>query len=61
MQYFKYKNINKNLNNALKEQYKTLNNCEKRIFSKREAVAKSQYCCFDPHLYHYCCRGLMSA
>ena len=40
MRYFKYKNINKNLNNALKEQYKTLNNCEKRIFRKEKLWRK---------------------
>lgn len=30
MRYFKYKNVNKNRKNALKEQYNTLTKCEKR-------------------------------
>lgn len=40
MRYFRYKNIDKNLNNALEEQYKTLNNCEKRIFRKKKIWQK---------------------
>ena len=36
MRYFKYKNTNKNINNALKEQYKTLTKDEKRIFRKEK-------------------------
>ena len=34
VQYFKYKNTNKNRNNALKEQYKSLTRDEKRTFRK---------------------------
>ena len=34
MRYFRYKNINKNINNALKEQYKTLTDDEKGTFRK---------------------------
>ena len=34
MRYFRYKNIDKNVNNALKEQYKTLTEDEKRTFRK---------------------------
>lgn len=40
LRYFRYKNIDKNLNNALEEQYKTLNNCEKRIFRKKKIWQK---------------------
>lgn len=40
MQYFRYENTNENLNNDLKEQYKTLNNCEKRIFRKEKMRQK---------------------
>ena len=34
MRYFRYRNIDKNFNNAIKEQYKTLNREEKYIFRK---------------------------
>lgn len=37
MRYFRYKNTNKALSNAMKEQYKTLNDCEKRAFRKTKA------------------------
>lgn len=40
MRYFRYENTNENLNNDLKEQYKTLNNCEKRIFRKEKIRQK---------------------
>lgn len=40
MRYFRYKNTNKNLNNALKEQYKTLTEDEKRIFRKEKCWRK---------------------
>lgn len=40
VRYFKYKNINKNLNHALKEQYKTLTMCEKRTVRKEERWRK---------------------
>ena len=36
MRYFKYKNTNENKNNALKEQYETLTDDEKRIFRKEK-------------------------
>lgn len=40
MRYFKYKNTNKNLNNALKEQYKTLTEDEQRTFRKEKRWRK---------------------
>lgn len=40
MRYFKYKNTNKNINNALKEQYKSLTEDEKRTFRKEERWRK---------------------
>lgn len=40
MRYFKYKNTNKNVSNALKDQYKTLTSCEKRIFRKEKRWRK---------------------
>ena len=40
MRYFKYKNTNKNINNALKEQYKTLTEDEKRTFRKEKRWRK---------------------
>ena len=40
MRYFKYKNTNQNINNALKEQYKTLTEDEKRIFRKEKRWRK---------------------
>ena len=40
MRYFKYKNTNKNINNALKEQYKTLTEDEKRTFRKEKCWRK---------------------
>lgn len=40
MRYFRYKNTNKNLNNALKEQYKTLTEDEKRTFRKEKCWRK---------------------
>ena len=40
MRYFKYKNTNKNINNALKEQYKTLTENEKRTFRKEKRWRK---------------------
>ena len=40
MRYFKYKNTNKNINNALKEQYKTLTEEEKRTFRKEKRWKK---------------------
>lgn len=40
LRYFRYENTNENLNNDLKEQYKTLNNCEKRIFRKEKLRQK---------------------
>ena len=40
MRYFKYKNTNKNMNNALKEQYKTLTEDEKRTFRKEKRWRK---------------------
>ena len=36
MQYFKYKNTNKNMSNALKEQYLTLTKDEKRTVRKEK-------------------------
>ncbi|MGN0814820.1 MAG: hypothetical protein ACI4MH_06290 [Candidatus Coproplasma sp.] len=36
MRYFRYKNTDKNVNNALKEQYKTLTEDEKRTFRKEK-------------------------
>ena len=36
MRYFKYKHTNKNMNNALKEQYKTLTENEQRTFRKEK-------------------------
>ena len=36
MRYFRYKNIDKNVNNALKEQYKILTEDEKRTFRKEK-------------------------
>ena len=40
MRYFKYKNTNKNINNALKEQYKILTKDEKRTFRKEKRWRK---------------------
>ena len=40
MRYFRYKNIDKNVNNALKEQYKTLTENEKRTFRKKKRWQK---------------------
>ena len=40
MRYFKYKNTDKNVNNALKEQYKTLTENEKRTFRKEKRWQK---------------------
>ena len=40
MRYFKYQNTNKNINNALKEQYKTLTEDEKRTFRKEKRWRK---------------------
>ena len=40
MRYFKYKNTNKNINNALKEQYKTLTEDEKCTFRKEKRWRK---------------------
>ena len=40
MRYFRYKNTNKNVNNALKEQYKTLTEDEKRTFRKKKSWQK---------------------
>ena len=40
MRNFRYKNIDKNVNNALKEQYKTLTEDEKRIFRKKNSWEK---------------------
>ena len=40
MRYFRYKNTDKNFNNALKEQYKTLTTDEKRIFRKKKTWQK---------------------
>ena len=40
MRYFRYKNTNKNINIALKEQYKALTEDEKRTFRKQKALAK---------------------
>ncbi len=40
MRYFKYKNTNKNINNALKEQYKILTEDEKRIIRKAKRWEK---------------------
>ena len=40
MRYFRYKNTNKNINNALKEQYKTLTEDEKRTFRKEKSWRK---------------------
>lgn len=40
MRYFRYKNTYKNVNNALKEQYKTLTEDEKRIFRKKNSWEK---------------------
>ena len=36
MRYFRYKNTEKNINNALKEQYKTLTEDEKRMFNREK-------------------------
>ena len=40
MRYFRYKNTDKNVNNALKEQYKTLTENEKRKFCKKKRWQK---------------------
>ena len=40
MRYFKYKNTNKHINHALKEQYKTLTEDEKRTFRKEKRWRK---------------------
>ena len=40
MRYFKYKNTNKNINNALIEQYKTLTEDEKRAFRRQKRWRK---------------------
>ena len=40
MRYFRYKNTDKNVNNALKEQYKTLIEDEKRTFRKKKRWQK---------------------
>ena len=40
MRYFRYKNSDKNVNNALKEQYKTLTEDEKRTFRKKKRWQK---------------------
>ena len=40
MRYFKYKNTIKNINNALKDQYKTLTEYEKRTFRKEKRWRK---------------------
>ena len=40
MRYFRYKNTDKNINNALKEQYKTLTEDEKRTFRKEKRWRK---------------------
>ncbi|MBE6762609.1 MAG: hypothetical protein E7551_10060, partial [Ruminococcaceae bacterium] len=40
MRYYKYKNTDKNINNALKEQYKTLTEDEKRTFRKEKRWRK---------------------
>ena len=40
MRYFRYKNTNKNINNALAEQYKTLTEDEKRTFRKENRWRK---------------------
>lgn len=40
MRYFKYKNTNKNVNNALKAQYKSLTEDEKRTFRKEKRWKK---------------------
>ncbi|MBE6530600.1 MAG: hypothetical protein E7679_00715 [Ruminococcaceae bacterium] len=40
MRYFRYKNTDKNVNNALKEQYKTLTEDEKRRFRKKKRLEK---------------------
>ena len=40
MRYFRYKNTVKNVNNALKEQYKTLTEDEKRTFRKKKRWQK---------------------
>lgn len=40
MRYFKYKNTDKTMNNALKEQYKTLTKDEKRLFRKQNCLRK---------------------
>lgn len=40
MRYFKYKNTNKNMHNALKEQYKTLTEDEKRTFRREKRWRK---------------------
>ena len=40
MRYFRYKNTNKNINNALEEQYKTLTEDEKRTFRKEKRWRK---------------------
>ena len=40
MRYYKYKNTDKNINNALKEQYKTLTEDEKRTFRREKRWRK---------------------
>ena len=40
MRYFRYKNADRNINNALKEQYKSLTENEKRIFRKEKRWRK---------------------
>jgi hypothetical protein len=40
VRYFRYKNTDKNVNNALKEQYKTLTENEKRTFRKKKRWQK---------------------
>ena len=45
MRYFKYANTDKNLNNALKEQYKALTKDEKRTFRKQKAWERTGIVC----------------
>ena len=53
MRYFRYKNTDKNINNALKEQYKTLTEDEKRTFRKKKRWQK--FSTIVAHTVFICC------
>lgn len=53
LRYFRYQHTHKNLNNALKEQYKTLTEDEKRTFSKEKQWRK--FSTIVSHIIYYAC------